>query len=276
MIIKAYAKINLTLDITGVRDDGFHELKSIMCPISLCDEIRLEKSDELVFKCNIQALETEDNLCVKAAKSFFERANISGSACIELTKNIPFPAGLGGGSSDAAAILRGLNRLYDFPLDNKALFELASKLGSDVSVCLLGKVALCEGRGEILTEIGDIPSYDVVIAIGKSRLSTPAVYRELDAMGLPVRNDTCNFLTALSNKGDLISTFGNAFEPVADILAPETKELRQLMTSSGALCSHLSGSGPSVYGVFSDEKSAKNAVELIENKGFTAFQCKIL
>ncbi len=276
MIIKAYAKINLTLDILGVRPDGFHELKSIMSPISLCDEIKLEKSDKLSFKCNIQSLETEDNLCVRAAKSFFEKAKISGSVSIELTKNIPFPAGLGGGSSDAAAILKGLNELYSYPLDNESLFELASKLGSDVSVCLLGKTALCEGRGEILTEIGDVPSYDMVIAIGQARLSTPAVYRELDAMGLPVRSDTNNFLKALENNENLISTFGNAFEPVADILAPETKEIRQLMVSSGAICSHLSGSGPSVYGIFSDEQSAMRAVNCLENKGFTAFQCKIL
>lgn len=278
MKIKAYAKINLTLDIKGVRDDGFHELESVMVPVSLCDELIIEKSDRLSFKCNIPSLETDDNLCVRAANRFFEKSGIKSSAEISLTKNIPFPAGLGGGSADAAAVLRGLNKLYSNPLDDDALFEIAASLGSDISVCLLGKAALCQGRGEVLTPLENVPNFNILIAIGKSRLSTPAVYREYDALNLPPRNDSESFLECLP-KGDsmsLISSFGNAFEPVADVLAPETKEIRELMLSNRALSAHLSGSGPSVFGVFESEADVERASNALSKLGYNVYPCKTI
>lgn len=278
MKIKAYAKINLTLDITGVRDDGFHTLRSVMAPISLCDELTLEKSDALEFDCNIKSLCTEDNLCVRAAKLFFEESGIENSVKIYLEKNIPFPAGLGGGSSDAAAVLKGLNTLYENPLTEDKLFSLAEKLGSDVSLCLLGNVALCEGRGEVLTELKGLPKLDCVIAIGKGRLSTPEVYRQYDAKNLPVRNDTDIFLNALKegNIDRIISSFGNAFEPVTDELCPETMSIRELMMSHGAKNSRLSGSGPSVFGIFADKETAENAKNALIEKGYSAYTCETL
>ena len=278
MKIKAYAKINLTLDIKGVRDDGFHELESVMVPVSLCDELIIEKSDRLSFKCNIPSLETEDNLCVRAANRFFEKSGIKSSAEISLTKNIPFPAGLGGGSADAAAVLRGLNKLYSNPLDDDALFEIAASLGSDISVCLLGKAALCQGRGEVLTPLENVPNFNILIAIGKSRLSTPAVYREYDALNLPPREDSKNFLELLpiGNITKLISSFGNAFEPVADVLAPETKEIRELMLSNRALSAHLSGSGPSVFGVFESEADVERASNALSELGYNVYPCKTI
>lgn len=278
MKINAYAKINLTLDITGVRDDGFHTLRSVMAPISLCDELIIEKSDALKFDCNIKSLVTDDNLCIRAAKAFFAESGIENSASIYLKKNIPFPAGLGGGSADAAAVLKGLNELYGNPLTQDKLFSLAERLGSDVSLCLLGRVALCEGRGEVLTELSGLPSLNCVIAIGKGRLSTPEVYRKYDAKNLPVRNDTDIFLDAL-NEGNIdriISSFGNAFEPVTDELCPETKAIRELMMSLGARNSRLSGSGPSVYGIFADKELAEKAKKSLIEKGYSAYTCEIL
>lgn len=279
MRVTANAKINLTLDITGVRSDGFHTLRSVMAPISLCDEIELtEIGSGILFDCNIKELVTTDNLCVKAAKLFFETIEKEPCISIYLQKNIPFPAGLGGGSADAAAILRGLNALYKNIIDETTLFELAAKLGSDVPLCLSNRISLCEGRGEILTPIMTSHRFNVIIAIGNARLSTPEVYRKYDAMGLDVCNDTDKLLSALVD-GDfakIVSSFGNAFEPVTDILAPETMQLRLRMKQLGALTSHLSGSGPSVYGVFESDKLANDVAKILRNEGYFAVSCVTL
>lgn len=276
MIIKAFAKINLTLDIVGIIEGGYHGLRSVMVPISLFDEIRLEKADTVCFDCNIPSICTDDNLCVKSAKAFLKRANISGGVDIMLQKNVPFPAGLGGGSSDAAAVLKGMNLLYDSPLTENELFLLAAEIGSDVPLCLLGKPALCEGRGEILTPLNGVPAFNLVVAIGNARLSTPAVYKKYDSMNLPVINDTDAFMSALEkgDKTEIISSIGNAFTPVAELLAPETKCLREEMLSLGAVASHLSGSGPSVFGIFETEAEAERVAKALKNKGYSAFACK--
>ncbi|MBE6691981.1 MAG: 4-(cytidine 5'-diphospho)-2-C-methyl-D-erythritol kinase [Ruminococcaceae bacterium] len=278
MIIKAFAKINLTLDITGILPGGYHALRSVMAPVSLCDEITLEKSDKTEFFCNVESISTPDNLCVRAANAFLQKANITGGVVIKLQKNIPFPAGLGGGSSDAAAVLRGMNELYGNPLTNGDLFALASSLGSDIPFCLLGKPALCEGRGEILTPLKDVPIFTVVIAIGDGRLPTPEVFKKYDSMNLPVRNDTDNFISALGNgiKEDIVASMGNAFTSVAEVLAPETKTLRDEMLSCGALASHLSGSGPSVYGIFKNQDQGIKAAEALKAKGYSAYVCETL
>ncbi len=276
MRMNANAKINLTLDITGVRDDGFHTIRSVMVPITLCDELSFEKSENFVFSCNIKSLETDDNLCVKAADKFFAITGIEPKTSIHLEKRIPFPAGLGGGSSDAAAVLKGLNEYFGSPLDEAALFALAEQLGSDISLCLYGKPALCEGRGEVLTPIEMPTEFNVVIVIGESRLSTPAVYRKYDEMGLEAGNDSELFLEALKNGNtdEMIAAMGNAFEPVADILAPETKELREILTQSGAKNARLWGSGPSVFGIFETEEIAKKAMNELLSKGYSAYFCK--
>jgi len=278
MIITANAKINLTLDITGVRNDGYHTLRSVMVPVSLCDEIILEESETFGFDCNIKSICGDDNLCVRAANAFFNRAGITPSVSVKLNKQVPFPAGLGGGSSDAAAVLKGLNAFYGIPLSANDLFELAESLGSDVPFCLLGAPALCEGRGEILTPLSNMEHFNIVIAIGEGRLPTPLVYKNYDSANLPPRDDTAAFIEAAlnSDREGMISSLGNAFEPVTDILCPETKELRQTMLSLGALASHLSGSGPSVYGVFDSADSADYAADKLRQQGFSAYSCVTL
>ena len=276
MRLNAYAKINLTLDIVGTLENGFHALRSVMAPISLCDEIELEITDNFEFYCNMPELATDDNLCVRASKMFFEATGIKQAVTIRLTKNVPFPAGLGGGSSDAACVLKGLNALFGDPLCENELFAIAEKLGSDVPLCLLSKPALCEGRGEVLTPVSSLPELNIVIAIGRDRLSTPTVFKEYDKMNLPVENSTERFLKALES-GDTdkaLSETGNAFEPVTDILSPETKLLRDGLLSNGAVASHLSGSGPSVYGVFKNSKSAENAAKALRDMGYFAVSCK--
>lgn len=278
MKLKACAKINLTLDITGVRTDGFHELRSVMVPVTLCDTVSFKESDSFAFECDIKELCADDNLCVRAAKSFFEITCINPSVSLYLQKNIPFPAGLGGGSADAACVLRGLNEIYNSPLNSKTLFSLAEGLGSDVPFCLLQKPALCEGRGEILTTIKGMPSLDIVIAIGKSRLKTPEVFRAYDNAGIDTRNDTECLLNAIKEgvKERIIAALGNAFEPITDILAPETKYLREQMIALGALNARISGSGPSVYGVFENSQKASECAERLKDEGCFAVSCKTL
>lgn len=272
----AYAKINLTLDILGSRPDGFHELSSVMVPVTLCDNITLEKSAHLVFDCNIKELCSEDNLCVRAAKLFFATVETECRASIYLEKKVPFPAGLGGGSADAACVLDGLNRLFGEPIEREKLFLLAAELGSDVPFCLLGAPALCEGRGELLTEIKGMPMFDTVIAIGKARLKTPEMFRAYDSAGLPPRSDSKRLLSAAeaNDRSALIASLGNAFEPITDVLAPETKLIRAEMSKSGALASHLSGSGPSVYGIFESGEIAKECAEALKKMGFFAVYCQ--
>ena len=276
MKLNAYAKINLTLDILGVREDGFHELRSVMVPISLCDVIELEKSDRLSFDCDKSELVTDDNLCTMAARLFFEEIGKEACVSIRLQKNIPYPAGLGGGSADAACILNGLNEAYGFPLEREKLFAIAARLGSDVPFCLLCSPADCKGRGERLSAISGMPSLDIVIAIGKARLRTPDVFRAYDASGEQPRNDSERLLSAVEggDKNEIIASLGNAFEPITDKLAPETMQIRALMTDSGALASHLSGSGPSVYGIYENSEKASASAEMLREKGFFAVCCK--
>ncbi len=277
MKLNAYAKINLTLDITGVRPDGFHSLRSVMASVTLCDVIEIKKSEAFAFDCSIKELCGGDNLCVRAAKLFFENTGILPEVSIYLEKNIPFPAGLGGGSADAACVLRGLNEFYGNPLAEEKLFSLVGELGSDIPFCLLQSPALCEGRGEILTPLNSVPDLDIVIAIGKARLKTPEVFRAYDNAALDLRNDSERLLNAIgeNDKEAFISALGNAFEPVTDILAPETKELRSAMLSFGALNSRLSGSGPAVYGVFENAKIASDCAEKLKEAGYFAAICKI-
>ncbi|MBQ9847544.1 MAG: 4-(cytidine 5'-diphospho)-2-C-methyl-D-erythritol kinase [Clostridia bacterium] len=278
MKIKANAKINLTLDILGIREDGYHAIRSVMAPVSLCDELVIEKGNGLSFNCNIPELCGEDNLCVRAARLFYKQSGLVPSVNIYLEKKVPFPAGLGGGSADAAAVLRSLNELYSRPLEENELFALAASLGSDIPFCLLGAPALCEGRGEALTPISSIYGFEIVIAIGKGRLSTAAVYREYDASGIAPRNDTNRFLAALEcgDRSALVASMGNAFEPIADKLCPETKTMREEMLSLGALNARLSGSGPSVFGVFADKETAEKAAAELRNKSYFAVNCSII
>ncbi|MBQ1183634.1 MAG: 4-(cytidine 5'-diphospho)-2-C-methyl-D-erythritol kinase, partial [Clostridia bacterium] len=164
MKIKAFAKVNLSLDVTGKRADGYHTLCSVFQSVSLCDIVEIEKSDSISVKCSDTSLNGEDNLCNTAAVKFFQAAGILGGADIFIEKHIPLAAGLGGGSADAGAVLKGLNELYGNPLSEKKLLEIALSLGADVPFCMVGGTKLCEGIGEIMTELSPLPECYIVIA----------------------------------------------------------------------------------------------------------------
>ena len=278
MNIKAYAKINLTLDILGLRADGFHELGSVTAPISLYDSISIEKSDSNVFKCDLPELRGDDNFCVRARDAFFARVGSAQPVLIKLQKHIPYPAGLGGGSADAAAVLNGLNALFGEPLSAEELFAIGAEVGSDVPMCMLGKCALCRGRGEKLTPLSGVPKLYITVAIGEGRLPTAKVFREYDASGAKPTDHTGAFIKA-AETGDekaMLAAMGNGFTDICASLCPETREMRSRLRSCGEKAAVLSGSGPAVYGVFPNAQAAMDAAREMRQKGFFAVNCETM
>lgn len=254
----AYAKINLSLAVTGVRPDGMHTLRTVMQTISLCDLVEMQKADTLTFTCSEPSLAGEDNLCVRAAKAFFAAAGLAEGAFIRLEKKIPTGAGLGGGSADAATVLRLLNRLYDFPLPEEALFSLGERLGADVPFCLYGGKCLCTGIGEVLSPLPDEGEAALVVAKGKRSLSTAEMYRRLDSRG------------AAGKKNEL-----NDFEPIAAELLPEIGDLKRVLTKIGGKGARMTGSGSAVFAFFPSFDEAYTcaiAVQMAQN--CIAFACR--
>ena len=264
----AYAKINLFLDVINRREDGFHDIVSIMQSVSLCDTVLINatKSDKtnIVLTCSDESLPlNNDNLIYKAAEKYLSYYGLCANVEIHLEKLIPIGAGLGGGSSDAAATLRGLDCIFKLSR-NDDLIKVASELGSDVPFCLLGGRALCTGRGEKMEAIVDFPFNYFVIAIGKERVSTPKAYRALDEK---YSNFDGSVYTPVKYSGQLY----NIFESVTDIA--EIQKIKENMIKSRAESSLMSGSGPSVFGLFKNESEAIIARDKLLNDGFSAFYC---
>ena len=280
---KAYAKINLFLDVSARRADGFHDIKTVMHSVSLADEVELEiealddRQVELIT--DSEDIPTDaSNLAVRAALSYLEKSGVSARVRINLKKNIPVAAGLAGGSSDAAATLRAMNSILGKFSDTE-LLSLAASLGSDVPYCLVGGTALCEGRGEIITPISGVKPLYLVIAIGDARVSTPRAYGRLDEIfsdfdgSRPTGGD--RYFDALisaigSGKIDNLVLF-NVFEEAVIPTAPEISSIKSKLLKYGALGALMSGSGPSVFGIFDTENDAKSACDSLKSSGFSAF-----
>ena len=246
----AYAKINRFLHVTGRRPDGYHTLRTVMQTVSLRDRLTfspLPEGDGLAFSCSDRELEREDNLCLVAARRFGEAAGVRVSGRLRLDKRIPAGAGLGGGSADAAAVLRLLQKRYASPLSERELLELAGNIGADVPFCLRGGKALCEGIGERITPMPDGKREAILLAKGEGSLSTPAMYRAIDEErengGIRVRPEN----------------EGNDFEPAARAFLPEIGTYLERLLLLGASESRMSGSGSAVFGLFASVASAKRA-----------------
>lgn len=269
---KAYAKINLFLDVTGRREDGFHNIVSLMQSVSLCDEITLTavRSDktEIDIRSSDKTLEVnENNLIYKSAAKYLSFFDFSADIKIDLEKRIPIGAGLGGGSSDAAATLRAMNKIFGFATEDQ-LLRMASEIGSDVSFCLVGGSAVCTGRGEIVTPRKLNIDKDIVISIGNSRVSTPKAYSLLDEkFGDFSRHNEEN--TPLNPDAPVCY---NIFESV--INNDEIQKIKEIIAENNASVTLMSGSGPSVFGIFENEYSAKSAKEELIQNGFSAYLCK--
>lgn len=260
--IDAYAKINRYLAVTGVRDDGYHTLQTVMQSVSLCDTLTLRAADEFGFSCSVPALNGTENLCVKAARAFAKQTRTElPPYALYLEKRIPVGAGLGGGSADAAAVLRLLNHLAPSPLSERELYGLACGLGADVPFCLHGGKCLCTGIGEVLTPLPCGETEYLVIARGQAGLSTPEMYRRLDTYA-PWKHRT-------ETPGR-----GNDFERAAIQALPDIALLKRELLSGGASEASMSGSGSAVFGVFASEETAHRQAASLRQKGFFAVSCR--
>lgn len=270
---KAYAKINLYLDVLNKREDGYHNILSVMSEVvsdRFCDTVTVRKADIRSMICSDPTLTVGgDNLCLKAANAFFDALGTNDGCFIELDKHLPREAGLGGGSSDAAAVLRALNRLYDGVFTTGELCKMGAKIGADVPFCVVGGTRLCEGIGEIMTPFPPLPKCHIVISGGVGKVSTPEAYRIIDNTPPTSRGD----LTALrsaTEQGDLYEIGKHLYNRFEDTL-PVCREVKKCFAENGAVGTLMSGSGSAVFGIFDTENGAKNAQNGILKRGYSAF-----
>ncbi len=267
MKIRANAKINLSLCVCGKREDGYHLIDTVMHSIGLFDEVVIEKSDSITVNCDIYGIEQEDNIAFKAAKLFFEDYKIKGGAFIEINKNIPAAAGLGGGSADAAAVLMGLNKLYNANIPYEKLCETALKLGADVPFFIKGGCARAQGIGEKLTSLKPLTKGYILLAKAEQKPSTAEMYRIIDSKE-PVYCDTLSVINAIEN-GDLDELYKhitNSFETVW-----ENSLVKKALISQSPLLVSLSGSGPTWFAVFESKENAEKAKACLENKNINCW-----
>lgn len=268
--LKAMAKINLGLDVLRKREDGYHDLRMIMQNIYLYDQIELKKSGgtEITVSTNLSYLPVnEDNLVYKAAKLLKDEFRIRDGLQICLRKYIPVAAGLAGGSSDAAAVLVGMNRMFELGLSQQELMDRGVKIGADVPYCVMRGTALAEGIGERLTRLPDAPDVHVVLAKPAIHVSTGFVYGNLKADRLPYHPDIDAQAEAIRD-GDLhrmAKLMGNVLETVTIPAYPVINEIKENMLRAGAAGAMMSGSGPTVFGLFDDEAKARAAYEALES-----------
>lgn len=265
--INAPAKINIHLDILGQIDGGFHSLFMVMQSIGLSDEIKLEKCEEkgILLECSDKRLpQDERNIAYKAAKAFFEYTGKEPSVRIFVEKRIPFAAGLAGGSADAAGVLVGLNKLYETNLSQAELCEIGLKVGSDVPFCIVGGTCLSQNRGEVLSSLKPMKNCTVVLAKPQKGVSTAEAYAAADSTYI-YHPDNIKMLDACS-KGDfeaICANAANVFEQVIEV--PERVDIKNIMRKYGAKLYQMSGSGPTVFGLFEDGFSAAKAAEEIKS-----------
>lgn len=268
-IQRAYAKINIGLDVLRRRADGYHEVKMIMQTVDIYDELVLERRKEPGIELRMDNSELPsggDNLICRAADLLFREKEITGGVNISLTKRIPIAAGMAGGSADAAAALRGVNELFDLGYSLKELQALGVGLGADIPYCLAGGTMLSEGIGEILTPLPAPPAAHLVIAKPDINVSTAFVYGNLHADRLAWHPDIDGMIAALQ-KGDLdgiTGRLGNVLETVTVKAHPVIEQIKELLRKQGAENALMSGSGPTVFGIFKEKETAARAAEAVE------------
>lgn len=275
----AYAKINISLDVTGRRPDGYHDMLMPMQTVSLCDELSLTLEGTTVqAKTNFRYIPGDErNLAVRAAKAFLsEIGEEKQGVRIEINKRIPVGAGLGGGSADAAAVLRALNRAYNGVLDRQTLIALAAKIGSDVAFCLVGGTMLATGRGETLLGLPPLPDCSIVIVKPSFSISTPELFKKLDSSPVRMHPDTDGLIDALE-QGDLQGVarrLYNVFEDVDDRRMRTVRQIKSGLLDAGALGAVMTGTGSAVFGLFRDEQAAVRCREEMKAEYGFAFAAK--
>ena len=265
MLIKAYAKINLSLDVVGKREDGYHLLKMIMQNIELYDLLNIKKIDSGInIFCNKKFVPTDErNIAYKAAKLFKENYNISGGISIEIRKNIPVAAGLAGGSTDAATVLKAMRDLYRRDIKNEELMDLGLNLGADIPYCIHGGTAMCSGIGEVIIPVKSFKQHIIVLVKPSFGVSTKEVYSNLDINKIKKHPNTQLLLEAIeSGNVELLgANMKNVLENVTLRRHKVIIQLKDNMLHHGALGSLMSGSGPSVFGIFEDMLKAQRCFE---------------
>lgn len=270
MEIKAYAKINLTLDITGKRQDGYHTIESVMQAVSLYDIVRIERNqtDEAKLKCDKAYLPVDEkNTAFRAARHFGAFIGTPVGVDIEIIKRVPSRAGMGGGSADAAAVLHGLNRLYGTNLSRETLCEIGAKVGADVPFCVVGGTCKCSGIGDIVEQADPMPGCRLLICKPPVGMSTPRAYAMLDRYPLSGCLHTPNMLKALTNQnlGAVAGAVANRFDEV--LRFQQVKEIKRIMKEAGALTAIMTGSGSAVYGIFREDADIAPCMDRLQGKG---------
>lgn len=274
MELKALAKINLGLDVLGRRENGYHDVRMIMQSVYLYDEVKLDQSEEpgIRVRTNLGFLPTgEGNIAYKAAQMLTEEFGIGPGIDISLNKHIPVAAGLAGGSADAAAVLFGLNRMFGLKLSQEELMERGVKLGADVPYCIMRGTVLAEGIGEELTVLPAMPKCTVLIAKPPVSVSTKVVYEALDAREITEHPDIDGIIDGLKegNLKRIASSMGNVLESVTIPMHPVIEQIKDEMKAAGALNAMMSGSGPTVFGLFENRAAARDAQRRIREKSLT-------
>lgn len=269
--LKSLAKINLGLDVLGKRENGYHDVRMVMQTIYLYDDVKLErkKNGKVSVESNLFYLPAnENNIAYKAAQMLREEFNIQDGVHIKLKKRIPVAAGLAGGSSNAAAVLFGMNRLFDLQLSQEELMERGVKLGADVPYCIMRGTVLAEGIGEELSPLSPMPKCYILIAKPGISVSTKVVYEKLDASAIVEHPDIDGIIHALdeNNLELLTERMGNVLEQVTIADCPIIEEIKDTMKDNGAMNAMMSGSGPTVFGVFTRKQDAQEAMKAIKRK----------
>ena len=282
MKIRTSAKINLSLDVTGKLDNGYHLIESVFQTVGLYDEVEVELCGEgISISCELPDMfENADpipcderNIAYKAAKLFFGCTNVSSGCRIHIRKGIPSQAGMGGGSTDAAAVIYCLNRLTGEKLSPAEMSAMGKKIGADVPFFFTGGTAYVGGIGEEITPLPDYSGKLLVIAKGTEGVSTGEAYARIDALTEPLHPDTKGLVSALSSApGEAHRFFGNLFEQAVDL--SEVASLKQDMIAMGALSSTMTGSGSAVFGLFDGRAKADNCAEILRSRGYFAEVCE--
>lgn len=270
--LKARAKINLGLDVLGKREDGYHEVRMVMQTIGIYDRLILTKipEEEIRITSNLAFLPVnENNLIYKAIKLLKDEYHFPGGISVDLNKFIPVAAGMAGGSTDAASTMFGVNRLFGLNLSMGKMMELGVRLGADVPYCVMRGTALVEGIGEKLTRITPVPHMWILIAKPQINVSTRLVYEQLDMGGIQKHPDIDGIIRAIEAQDvvRIAQSMGNVLENVTVPLYPVIETIKQDMLSHGAINAMMSGSGPTVFGIFPDEQTTLACQAFLKKKG---------
>lgn len=277
LVLNAKAKINLYLDVTGKRADGYHLLETVMHTVSLCDTVTLTKTGRsgIEISCSDPLIPcNEKNIAYKCAAAFFDKTGISsGGVSIDIIKRIPSQAGMGGGSADGAAVLTGLDLLFETGLSEGELISIGARIGADIPFCIKGGCGYCTGIGEIIEPLPAICGC-VLIGKGQAGISTAEAFGKIDSLGSGIGiTGIKKIFGNVSSLTDIAPFCRNIFDDVTSL--EEVTDIKRIMTENGAVCSAMTGSGSAVFGLYESENAAKKAQKVLKQKNYFTALCRL-